>query len=67
MIVAARFPLRNDPANNQLKRPSVQERICFSHYTADPEDLSLECHHIIVLKWFSAQPNVALLQRPDLL
>lgn len=30
MIAAARFPLRSDPANSQLERPSAHGRICFA-------------------------------------
>lgn len=30
MIAAARFPLRNDPANNQFERPTAHGRIWFS-------------------------------------
>ncbi|RMQ32431.1 hypothetical protein ALQ07_200043 [Pseudomonas syringae pv. actinidiae] len=30
MIAAARLPLRRDPANNQLERPSAHGRIVFS-------------------------------------
>ena len=30
IIAAARFPLRRDPANSQLERPSAHGRIWFS-------------------------------------
>jgi hypothetical protein len=30
LMIAARLPLRSDPANNQLERPSAQGRIWFS-------------------------------------
>ena len=37
MIVAARLPLRRDPANNQLERPSAHGLIWFSTWLlADP-------------------------------